>query len=211
MKKFSISEAVKFGWNTWKANWKFFLGLVLITFVVSYIPSFLNSMVKSSFSQNAQMIGTFGLIIGIVFWVINQLINIGVLRISLDLVDGKRPDYKTLYSQTNFLLRFLGGTILYGLIVTLGIVLLIIPGIIFGIKLQFYSYLIIDKGLGPVEALKKSWEMTKGVKMDLFLFGLTLMLVNFLGLLALVVGLFASIPTTMVAAAYVYRKLSPKV
>jgi len=41
----------------------------------------------------------------------------------------------------------------------------------------------------------------------LFLFDLLLTLINLLGALCLLIGLFATIPTTMVAIAFVYRKL----
>lgn len=75
------------------------------------------------------------------------------------------------------------------------------------IKLQFYSYFIVDKNAGPIEALKKSWAITRGVKWDLFLFGLLLGLITLAGLLALVVGLFVAIPVGLLANTYVYRKL----
>ncbi len=47
-----------------------------------------------------------------------------------------------------------------------------------------------------------------GAKWDLFLFGLLLGLINFVGALVFLIGLFATIPTTMVAYAYVYRHLA---
>ena len=103
--------------------------------------------------------------------------------------------------------KYLIGSILYGLIVFAGTILLIIPGIIWGIQFCFYDYFIIDKGLGPIEALKRSSAITRGVKWDLFVFSLILLGINLLGALCLLIGLFATIPTTMVAIAFVYRKL----
>ncbi|MEA3324508.1 MAG: hypothetical protein U9Q37_05135 [Euryarchaeota archaeon] len=61
------------------------------------------------------------------------------------------------------------GLILYGFIVVGGLILLTIPGIIWAIKFQFFDYLIVDKGLGPIDALEKSSEITRGVKWDLFI------------------------------------------
>jgi len=43
--------------------------------------------------------------------------------------------------------------------------------------------------------------------MDLFLFNLLLILINLLGAICLLIGLFVTIPTTMVAWAFVYRRL----
>ena len=94
----------------------------------------------------------------------------------------------------------------YNLIV-LGIILLIILGIILAIKFQFFGYFIVDKGDGPIEALKKSSAITTGAKWNLFLLYLLLLLINLLGAIFLLIGLFVTIPTTMVAIAFVYRKL----
>lgn len=55
---------------------------------------------------------------------------------------------------------------------------------------------------------KKSSLITRGVKWDLFLFDLLLTLINFLGTLCLLIGLFATIPTSMMTTVFVYRKLA---
>jgi len=52
-----------------------------------------------------------------------------------------------------------------------------------------------------------SAKLTQGVKLSLFLFGIQLAVINMLGALCLFVGLFATIPTTGVAFAYIYRRL----
>jgi len=88
-----------------------------------------------------------------------------------------------------------------------GTILLIVPGVIWAVKFQFFSYFIIDKGLGPIEALKKSSAITKGVKWNLLGFDLLIGGIALLGVLALLIGLLAAIPTAMIAMAFVYRKL----
>jgi uncharacterized membrane protein len=66
---------------------------------------------------------------------------------------------------------------------------------------------VIDKNLEPVEAVKTSWRMTKGNVWNLFFFGILLGLINILGFLCLIVGLFITVPLSMLATAFVYRKL----
>jgi uncharacterized membrane protein len=75
------------------------------------------------------------------------------------------------------------------------------------IKFRFYRYFIIDQRLGPIEALKRSYEITAGSEWELFLFYLLIIGVNLLGALACGIGLLATVPASMVAEAFVYRKL----
>ena len=58
-----------------------------------------------------------------------------------------------------------------------------------------------------VSALKRSSAITRGVKWDLFIFGIMFFGLNILGVLCLLVGLFVSIPVSALAVAFVYRKL----
>ena len=50
--------------------------------------------------------------------------------------------------------------------------------------------------------------MTDGAKVDLFLFGLLIIGINFLGMLALMIGLFVTVPLSLIAYAHEYRRLS---
>ena len=105
----------------------------------------------------------------------------------------------------------LGMGLLTFIVVFIGFILFIVPGIIYGIKFMFAGYLIAEKTMGVIESLKKSSEITQGSKMNLFLFGILTALINVAGVLCLGVGLFITIPLTMVATAYIYRKLVPSI
>jgi uncharacterized membrane protein len=74
--------------------------------------------------------------------------------------------------------------------------------------LLFSGFLVIDRGLGPIQALKESHRITQGYKWTLFVFCLLLVLVNLAGLLALVVGIFVSAPVSLLALTHAYRVLS---
>lgn len=73
-------------------------------------------------------------------------------------------------------LELLIGMALTSLIVAVGTVLLVIPGIIAALGFAFVSYIIIDSDISGVDSLKKSWEMMRGYKWDYFLF-----ILSFLG------------------------------
>jgi uncharacterized membrane protein len=75
------------------------------------------------------------------------------------------------------------------------------------IRLKYSAYLVVDKNLGPVEAIKTGWKLTKGNVWNLFFFEILLCLINLLGALCLLVGLFITVPLSMLATTFVYRKL----
>jgi uncharacterized membrane protein len=199
-KQFSKGEALRFGLDTMKGNLGFFIGLLIVAWLVAAVPSLLGGLAR----EDAPALG-FVLEVG--GWVLSLIISMGMIRIALRLCDTGEREFADLFSQYRLFFKALLAAILYGLIVLGGIVLLVVPGIIWGVKLQFCLYLVVDRRLGPVEALRASSAVTQGVKWHLFLFGLLLLAINLLGVLCLGIGLFATVPTTMVATAFVYRKL----
>ena len=201
--KFSMKEAVKFGWGKMKENLGFFIGLLLVVAAIYFVMGLIQGVAGGD--EPSPTIGA--VIIGLLIRAVEMIINMGLIAIAIKFADNTKGEIKDLFSQIHLFFKFLLSSICYGLIVVLGLVLLIVPGIIWAIKYQFYGYLIIDKGLGPIQAIKESGKITYGAKTDLFLFDLVLLGINILGALALLVGLFATVPTSMVAYAYVYRKL----
>ena len=198
---FSKSEAILFGWNTLKKNFRFFLGMLAIVVVVNVLVG----LVISSFSEEAPKVLV--MVVSVISWVLDLLISIGVIKITLKFCDQEQPTYRDLFSAYRLLLNYIVGSIVYGIIVAIGFVFLIIPGIYLAVKYQFYEYLIVDKGMGPIEAIKRSGVLTEGVKQNLVLFWLALVGINILGMIALGVGLIATVPVSWLANAYVYRRL----
>ena len=199
MKQFSIEEAVKFGWQTTKTNFKFLIKIILIIMAAYILTSWVSNALEDAPVLNV--------VASILFWVLHIVLDIGLVKIALKLTADQKPELADLFNHYPLFWKYLGGAILSGLIILGGLILLIVPGIYFAVKLQFVTYLIIDQGLGPIDAIKKSWEITGGNFWNLFLFGLVIVLINVLGFLALVVGLLWAIPTAAIATAFVYKKL----
>ena len=198
--KFSIGEALAFGWDTMKSNLGFFIGLLIVWGLLITVPAIIAGMAMEA---NVFL----GVILHIADFALTIVISMGLVKIALRFCDNEKGRFSDLFSQYRLFFNYLLALILYMLIVSGGFVLLIIPGIIWGIKFWFFDYFVIDKRLGPIEALKRSYAITTGVKWNLFVFFLAVTGINLLGALALLVGLFATIPTTMVACAFVYRRL----
>lgn len=199
METFRIGEALSYGWEKVKTNFLFLWMMLGATFGISILFNILQNGVGKE-----TLVGS---ILGLVAIAVGFIVQLGLIRVYLDLAEGTKDKLSTLFSQTHLFWNYFGAVILYMLVVVLGLILFIIPGIYFGLKYQFYAYLIVDKNLGAVEALKKSAVMTDGVKWKLLGFCFVLFGLNILGFIALAFGLLVTIPMSIMAYVYVYRTL----
>lgn len=200
-KHFSKKEATSFGYDLAKKNLIFFIGIFVIVVVISA----LGSVIQIGITLGKQPLLFF--LLNALSFIVNAVIGMGLIKITLEFIDKKKPKLSDLF-YTKPLVNFIFASLIRGIVTVIGFILLIIPGIVFTIRLQYVTYLIVDKNLPAVEAIKESWNMTRGNTWNLFFFGILLALINLLGVILLLVGLFITIPLTMLATTYVYRKLS---
>jgi uncharacterized membrane protein len=95
-----------------------------------------------------------------------------------------------------------------GLAIGIGFVLLIVPGIIAMLLFMFSTFIVIDRELGPIEAMKESMRITRGYRWPLLGLIALLMLIVLAGVIALFVGLLVAMPVTTLAFVHAYRVLS---
>jgi len=69
----------------------------------------------------------------------------------------------------------------------------------------FIIFLIVDQDLGPINSIKRSVAISKGCRMSIFFYILVSLALNILGVIT-IVGLFVTVPVTMIGQAYIYRK-----
>ncbi|MFA4989905.1 MAG: hypothetical protein WC576_03945 [Candidatus Omnitrophota bacterium] len=201
MEKFSKVKAIVFGWEAMKKSFWFFCGLLIIVSLVQVIPNVLCNL----YGEKSPLVST---AFGIISFIASTIIAIGLIKISLKLYDNTdSPRLSGLFAVRGVFLKYLFASLLYSLAVFVGLLLLIVPGIIMWVRCQFFGYLIVDKKLGPIKALKESFAMTRGNGGNLFLLGILLTVIFLLGILALLVGLFAAFPITIMAEVFVYRFL----
>ncbi|MBI3255655.1 MAG: DUF975 family protein [Candidatus Andersenbacteria bacterium] len=198
MDTFSIKEALAFGWATTKRNFWFLVGLMILLWAVSYVSQMLGGSGE----------GLGSLLISLISWLLVAWVKLGAVRISLALVDGKPVSFGMLKVDGKSYITYIAASVLVGVMVAVGLVALIIPGIILALAFGMYSYRIVDANAGIVDSIKQSAAITRGHRWQLFGLALSMVLLNIIGALLFVIGLLVTIPVTMLAHAYVYRKLS---
>ncbi len=199
---FSISDTLNEAWQLFKKNWMTLLALGFVTFIISVI---INVIARSA-GRNGGAI----LLIQVAAFVVNTIISLGWIRVLLKIARGQTAGVEDFQSGMPYFWNYLLGNILYSLIVVVGFILFIIPGIIWSVQYHFIPYLIADKGVGPMQAMRMSSQMTKDLKFKIWLFFLTMGLVAIGGLIVFVVGLLIAIPVISIATALLYLKLVPR-
>ncbi len=199
-KNFSFKDAFADGWAKLKEHWVFLLAAYATIFFASAVFTALSEGPYKGIEPTS---GIFAVIGGLLrIW-----LNFNFLVITIHLFDGEKPKWTDLFLWHEETLSYVGASILYGMIVILGLVAFIIPGLYFMIKYCFYGFLIADKKVGAFDSLKMSGQLTDGVKWLIVGFTFASIGIIILGTLALGVGLFIALPVVSLALIFVYRSL----
>jgi len=210
MRTLSVGDCIRFGWETFKRRPWFLIGAFLLAMIINGIPSVVGP--QPEFTPDGELLPqtlttTDGIML-LLSIVVSVLVWVGLITFFLrahDNVEGVQ--LADLWNPSPFW-RFLGAHILTGIVVSLGFLALVVPGVILALGLAFVPYLVVERGLGPIEAMKESWRITKGYKGQVGLLILALLGIVILGLLALGIGVLVAIPVAMLAMAHAYRALS---
>lgn len=189
----------------WDVVWKTFIELFvvsLVTMVIS-IPTGTMQWTDEKFQWYFVPLIGFGILYGVFLM---GPINYGVKWVFLKAVRKEKINIKDMFSafERNYWNSVLAN-LLVGIIVGFGIVMLIVPGIIFACRLAFVPYLVMDQKMDVMDALKASWDMTRGHGWSIFAMGLLAIPIVIAGLIMLFVGVFISIMWITAAFAVIYH------
>lgn len=200
MNTFSVSTALRFGWETFKKRPWFLVGATLLVFILSWIISAIQNMENS--------VVVLGFFIFLAALGASTLLDMGFTALYLRAHDNvSKASLDDLWHPKPFW-QYLVATVIISFLVLAGLILLIVPGLILMTLFAFTKFLVIDRNLGPIEAMKESVRISRGHRLDLFLLLLVLIIINILGVIALLVGLLVTVPVSVLTLAHAYRTLS---
>ena len=205
----TVSSVYSFGWDRFK---KFFLDLFLVTIIVGvvFIPLGMMESLDGRETAGFVLLNIFGL----AYWLLlYDPIDYGSAFVFLKAVRDEKFEVKDIFSAFESVDRYLNvvlAELLKSAIILIGLVMLIVPGIIFACKLAFVKYLVLDKKMDPVAAVKESWNMTTGYAGTIFLMGLLAIPIGIVGLIMCGVGIIPAIMWIRCAFASMYYAVSKK-
>ena len=198
---FTIKEIVQYSRKASKKYMsKFLLGFGM--YIVAQIIS--GAFGYSEESGNVQLRN---LAITWVIMLVSARIGLWYKNLALNIVHNVKAKSADVFVGFQMYIKYLAAYVLVYIIVVLGLILFIVPGIVFWIKLSMVPYLILDKQMKPIQAIKSSWKMTTWFAGDILLLNILCGLINIVGMLVVFVGLLWTVPLLIVANAYLYKKL----
>ena len=209
---FSVGAAVSYGWNRFKANAVQWVLIMLVIVVISVTVDFAFGgldYASDDADADASLAVTFtlaGVGSALATAVINSLLQAAVLRGSLDETFGRKASFESVLRLGNIVDVVLAG-LLTTVLTLIGLLLFVLPGIVFAFVSWFTLMFVLDKQQSPVTAVMSSVTLVSASIGPCLLLALASIGIVILGFLACGVGVLAALPVVSIASAYAYRAL----
>ena len=196
----STRDAFRFAWRALTQHFGLFAA-ILLTFVAAWII------------LEVVVIG--GQRFGLVLWAVAHAafvifvagLEAGFARLCLELYDGHAPTFTDAFARLALGPKFLAGQLIYLLLVVVGLVLLVVPGIYMAARLAWFSLRLVDGEANLIGSFRQSAALSKGAMGQLSLLMVALFLLNVLGAAVLGLGLVVTVSLSVLVMAAVYRRL----
>ena len=141
--------------------------------------------------------------------VINCIYGVGLLTAYLRICRNQGTlDFSCFNRPFSVYLKYFCVCLLSGIIICIGFLLLIVPGFYLAARLGLSAVRIIDEPeTGVIDALKYSWNITRGHVLELIGLGIVAFFVILLGYLCCCIGVLVAAPVVGIAATLVYLVL----
>ena len=174
----------KNAWTYAFVNWKYFLVLGLPVIAVEFMVAYLfTSLVEKNQYELISFFETNSLIIGLVgiTGLIVQVSFIGALYVSYMSIELNIPinPINALAAGLSKFLPLLGASLLLNLIISIGYVLLIIPGVYLSARFSLFAAQIMFENNKVGESISKSWQKTDQYSTRLFMLTLGFLSLKF--------------------------------
>ncbi len=184
-----VSKYLKDGWEIFKTRAGEFVVFTLIIVLVTGLFSRLD--VIGSLAASA----------------VTAPLYAGFIIVVFMLFKSQEVRFGDFFKGFNYFLPLLLASLVMGILVTIGMVLLVLPGIYLLVSYMFVSMLIVDYHMEFWQAMETSRQIVTKNWFPLFVFFLVLVVINLLGALALGIGLLVTMPLSVCAICVAYRDI----
>ncbi|WP_153865215.1 hypothetical protein [Mumia zhuanghuii] len=212
----NVGRAISFGWDRFKDNWGVWVGVSLVFFVIQAVVSGIGSAAQAGGddawdSSRWWLAGGFS-VIALLFNLASTLVGwfmqAAQTKGALLETEGRKPGFGDFFQWGEHAGKVVLTFLLLGVLTFVGLILCILPGIVFTFFAWYTLWFVMDRGQGPWEALQASFRLVGNNLGPVFLLALALIGINILGFILCLVGLLVTIPLTLIATGYSYKVLT---
>lgn len=131
----------------------------------------------------------------------------GNFIVAARLLQGQTPQFRDFFSAFSFLWPLFWVSLIGSILIAIGLILLVIPGVYLIVGYLFASCLVVDRALDFWPAMELSRRTVTPLWFGFFVFLLLLTVMNLAGALLLGLGLLATIPISSCALTAAYDDL----
>lgn len=160
-------------------------GLILIGIV--FVLAAINSLISLDLGRQSFGGGRWYVLLAVTFVIALVLlaVHIAAIRVFVSEETKRLPSKHFTHNMGWTMLNFIIGAIIFWIIVTIGLLLLVVPGLFLLTALAFWAIYVAAEGVGFMEGFKKSWGLTRGHRLNLFILGVVVVI-----LMAIVSAIF---------------------
>jgi uncharacterized membrane protein len=210
--RLDAGAAFSYSWRKFCDHWGVFVPMMLIVAIIALagtVIAFLTLipvMSGSSDSTSLALSWTAYLLTIVVVTFITYVLQAGLLRAALAITRGEEPRMAMLVERTH-MGTFVGTVLLVSVAFLVGYLLCILPGLIVLLFCAYAPFIALDRGVGPIDAIRRSIELVRARFGEVLVVMLLAGAVYYVGSLACYVGLLVSTPVSILMIAVSYRAL----
>lgn len=159
----TLFKALQQSFEALRLNVWTFLALVfvpLLLFIVAFPLAFLPLLTGNDAGKTVAAL--LAISVGLAVLIISLIFLPALVQTQIASVRGEKVEFKEAFNKgMPYVLRFIGLGLLSAVVIVIGLILFIIPGLLAIFFLSFAPYILVDKNTGVVEAMKGSYEMVK--------------------------------------------------
>lgn len=166
--KYDIIALINLSWKAFVLNWvtwaKFFAAVIALA-ILLFVPLFAASgIIQDSSGEGAPLFYIASAVIAaftvLTVWLFGLFTTVSTW-LMLDSVYGKKVGLRELTKRSvKDSWRMVGLSIVFLILVIIGFILLIVPGVILANRLSFSFYILLTEGASISDSLRRSWRMT---------------------------------------------------
>ncbi|WGL15593.1 hypothetical protein PVT68_12525 [Microbulbifer bruguierae] len=183
------------------------LGVLLYTIAYLAISFVIALITGQSITDPDANQGLTAVLANILTVAVTAPLTAGMMMIGIKIARDEEVSGTEVFAHFDKILPLAVGVVLMYVLISVGVLLLVLPGIYLMIGYVLMMPLIVDKNLGPWQALETSRKAVTKHWFPIFGFMIVLMLLYVAGFLALLIGLIWAIPALSIAYGVLYRNM----